>query len=377
MQNSLKSVLLVAVTAASLSSAQAAFPVGDGEAFLTGSVGYKSNDNLYLSNTGKKSSGVLVFTPGISVEFGTDALAKNILTFSETFNRYSSASSQDTELANVRYTGSYSDDKSKINVTAGYAQNAQNNRDARLNGIIVKNTIESVKPTLEWTMSPKTAFGIGAEWENNNYKNVGFSDRDSWSVPLDFYYEIAPKLQASAGYRYRADSQTGAPDSTDNYFNLGARGEFDPKLHGTFSVGYDQHKIKSFGTTAKRDESTIGLDAKFDYDFSEKTKLRAGFSNGYVPAATGATQRIAKISGGGTSEVTTELSLDASLEYSTNKYIGTTRTDDLWNLDLGATYKVNKYVSVKGGYTYQNNSSTSSALDFKNSIFAVSASVRY
>ena len=225
----MRSLALLAATAASLTSAYAAFPVGDGEAFLTGTASYSQTDNLYLSKVSTKSTAVATFTPGISVEFGGDALAKNILSFSEQFVRYASASSQNNELFNAKYDGSYSDDKSKITFGAAYVESAQNNRDARLNGIIVENTTESINAGFDWTLSPKTSFNVNPSWENSDYSTLGFTDRTSWTLPLNFAYEIAPKLKSTGGYRYRNDSQKAGPDSTDHFFNLGATGEFTPQ----------------------------------------------------------------------------------------------------------------------------------------------------
>ena len=368
---------ILAFSVLSSSSAFAAFPVGDGEAFLTGSAGYKYDDNLYLSTTGAKSTGVATFNAGVSVEFGADALAKNILTLSEQFIRYTSASSQDNNLAQAQYIGSYSDAKSKIDLAVSYAENAQNNRDARLNGIIVENTLTSVSPKFEWTLSPKTAFDVATTWENNNYKTAGFSDRTSWSIPVNFYYEVAPKLQASAGYRHRSDDQKGAADGSDNFYNLGARGEFTPKLSGTFNIGYNERTTKSFGPTRSSKDSSVGIISKFDFAFSQKTQFRASIGNDYQNGGTGATQKMLKIGGGVTSALSEQLSLDASLDYSKNDYLVGNRSDDLWHANVGGTYKFNKYVNLKGEYTYQNNASNAAGSDFKSNVFAVSASVRY
>ena len=368
---------LLALSVVTGSSAFAAFPVGDGEAFLTGTAGYRYDDNLYLSNTGAKSTGVATFKPGVSIEFGTDALAKNILSFSEEFIRYTGASSQNNELAQANYNGTYSDTKAKINLTASYAENAQNNRDARLNGIIVENTLESVNPKFEWALSPKTAFDAAATWEKNDYKTAGFSDRKSWYVPVNFYYEIAPKLQASAGYRHRTDDQAGAADGSDNFYNLGAKGEFTPKLTGSFNIGVNERKTKSFGTAKSSKDSSVGIISKFDFAFSDKTTFRASVGNDYQNGGTGATQKVLKIGGGVTSSLSQQLSVDASLDYSKNDYLVGTRSDDLWNTKVGATYKYNKYGDLKGDYTYQNNASNVAGSDFKSNVFSVSASVRY
>lgn len=373
----MRSLTLFAAAAASLSTAYAAFPVGDGEAFLTATAGYSQTDNLYLSKASTKSTGVATFTPGLSIEFGTDALAKNVLSVSEQFVRYSSASSQDNELFSAKYDGTYSDSKATIKLGAAYVESAQNNRDAKLNGVIVENTLQSVTTGFDWVLSPKTSFGVSPSWENSDYSNAGFTDRESWSVPFDFSYEIAPKLKSSGGYRYRNDSQKAGPDSTDHFFNIGAKGEFTPKLSGSLAVGYVTRDIKRFGAVKGSTESTVGVTSNFDFSYSDKTKLRASIGNDYRSGATGETQRVLSVSGGGSTSLSSALSADAGLSYSKNDYVVSGRSDDLWSLNAGLSYTYNKYVKLSGSYAYQDNSSSASTNNFKTNTFSVSASVRY
>lgn len=373
----MRSLALFAASAVTLSSAYAAFPVGDGEAFLTGTAGYSETDNLYLSKSSNKSTGVATFTPGVSIEFGGNALAKNILTLSEQFVRYTSASSQNNELFNAKYDGTYSDAKSTIKLGASYAQSAQNNRDAKLNGVIVENTTESVTTGFDWILSPKTSFDVNPSWENSNYNAKGFTDRESWSLPLDFAYEIAPKLKSKGGYRYRSDSQKSAADSTDHFLNLGATGEFTPKLSGSLVVGYVTRTIKRFGAVKGSTESTVGLNSNFSFSYSEKTKLRASIGNDYRSGATGETQKVFSLSGGGSTSLSNALSADAGLNYSKNDYVTSGRSDDLWALNTGLSYTYNKYVKLNGSYSYQNNASSVKTNNFQTNTFAVSAYVRY
>jgi hypothetical protein len=373
----MRSLALFAATAASLTSAYAAFPVGDGEAFLTGTATYSQTDNLYLSKASTKSTGVATFTPGVSFEFGNAALAKNILSFSEQFVRYTSASSQNNELFNAKYDGTYSDSKSTIKLGASYVESAQNNRDARLNGVIVENTTESISTGFEWILSPKTGFDVSPAWENSDYSQKGFTDRESWSVPLNFTYEIAPKLKSSGGYRYRTDQQKAGADSTDHFFNLGAKGEFTPKLTGSLNVGYTTRDIKRYGTTAGSTKSTVGIISNFEYSYSDKTKLRASVGNDYRSGATGETQKVFSLSGGANTPLSNVLTADASLNYSKNDYVQTGRSDDLWALNAGLSYTYNKYLKINGSYAYQDNNSNLNASDFKTNTFSISASVRY
>lgn len=375
----MKSVLLVAASVALLTPTYAAFPIGTGsEGFITGDIGLKYDDNIYSSGSNEKSSLVYSVTPGVSLEFGTDALAKNILKLSEEFVWYASASSQDNQLDHVSYDGQYSEPNLKIDFKAGYNEIAQNNRDARLNGVIVEYTTTTAAPKFEWIVSPKTAFELGANWSDKEYKTTGgFTDATTWSVPANFYYEIAPKLQASAGYRYRTVDQSAGATNNDHFFNLGAKGDFTPKLSGTFQIGYTDRDVKRFGASAPRSESTVGVASEFTYNYSQKTKLRASIGNDFDNAATGTAQEVTKLSFGVNSSLTTQLTFDGSLSYDTYDYLGTGRTDDMWRLNVGATYKYSEMISVKGDITHIDNSSNVAGSSFKNNVFAITANIRY
>lgn len=373
----MRTITMLAAAAATLTSAYAAFPVGSGEAFLTGDVGYSYDDNVYLSSANSKSTGILTVTPGISIDFGTDALTKNTFSFTEKFVRYTSASSQNNELATVRYNGLYTDAKSSVGLTASYAENAQNNRDAKLNGVIVENNLTTVNPTFSWTVSPKTAVDAALTWETNEYKTATFSDRESWTLPLGLSYEISPKLRATAGYRYTTDDQQGAADGFGHFYNLGAKGDFTPKLSGSFSVGFNERTTKRFGLIAGKTDSGVGLISSFDYAYSDKTKFTASVGNDYQNSGTGATQEVFKLGGSVNTAISEVLSLNASLDYSKNDYLIGGRSDDLWSTKVGVNYNYNKYVKLSGSYAYQDNDSSVASSTFKANNFSVSASIRY
>ncbi len=261
---------IVALAAAALTTAHASFELTPGtNLFLTGTAGIKYSDNIFLASSNEKSSAIIDLIPGISLEMGSAALTKNVFTYSEDFVTYTDASSQNTQLAEVQYDGSYSDSKLSMKLNAGYHQLAQNTRDVRLNGVIVHTDVTNATPTAEVVISPKTTFGAGVDYENTHYTSAGFSDLTAFAVPVNFYYEVEPKLQASVGYKY-THNQVDAPgtDSDENYLNVGARGEFTPKLHGTVNVGYVQDKIESGNGVKGTTESSLGLNANLDYQYS-------------------------------------------------------------------------------------------------------------
>jgi hypothetical protein len=369
------------LTAAFISVHAAELSPGTG-IFFVGSAGLKYDSNIFLTQNNTKSSAVYELTPGVEFDLGAGSLTKNVFTFSETFVSYSSASDQNTNLANAKYVLDYSDSKASFNLDAEYHQIAQNTRDVHFAGHILQTDVIHIGPQVELAVSPKTSFGAGVIYENYKYDISGYANRSTVTVPLDVYYEIVPKVQGSVGYRYRSNS-VDAPGlkSDDNYFSVGARGEFDPKLSGSFSVGYNQRKINA-GTVrgiavAGRTESGLGLDAKLDYLYSEKTKLQLTAREDFNNAATGDSEKVFELGAGLSSALTNVVTADASLHYGQYKYVASTRSDDYYRLQAGLTYSCNANVKVNGTYGYQDNSSNFSGLSFKGNVFGVSVAVRY
>lgn len=373
----------LALATAALTTAHASFEISPGtDVFLTGTAGVKYSDNIFLASSKEKSSTIIDVQPGFSLEMGSAALTKNVFTYSEDFVTYTDASSQNTELAEVQYDGKYSDDKLTLKLNAGYHQLAQNSRDIRLNGVIVHTDVTNVTPTVEVIVSPKTTLGAGVDYENYHYQNAGFTDLTSVAVPLNAYYEIEPKLQASVGYRYRNNSlDLPGANSDDNYFNVGARGEFDPKLTGLVTVGYNYRDIKAVTVNgvriAGRTETGVGLESQLQYAYDEKTNFTFTAKNDFANAATGDTQKVFTIGAGFSSALTDVLTVDGSLNYSNFKYVSSSRADDFYMGHLGLTYSYNANVKFNAAYDYQDNSSNLSGASFTNNVFGVSVIVRY
>jgi hypothetical protein len=375
MNRSLLRLALALFALSSFSTAYAVLPLGEGsELFVTGTGSASYNDNVFLVNTKEKGSFIFDEIPGLELDDNTNADTKGVLTSKEDFVQYASVSHQNTELNHTDFNGNYSDDKLLLDIDAGFNQNAQNNRETVgvvQKGVIVRNDVTNATPKGEWTISEKTKVGVGFNYNDNHYKTAGFKNLTVYEVPVNVYYEVAPKLSASAGYRYRY-SQIKGNNSTDNYFNVGARGEFTPKLTGTVNVGYLQ-RSPSHGSK----QSDLGLEAKLDYAFSEKTAFRLGASNDFTNASTGGTEKVLSVSGGATAQLTEQFTGDVSISYNHTRYNGSIRADDYVEGTGTISYHYNKYVTLNGSYTYRNNSSNLAGVKFSNNVVAASVTVRY
>ena len=85
----------ISILALSLAAATVAIPapflaVGDGaELFLTGTLGVRSDNNLFLSNTNEVDDVIIVIdiNPGFELTFGKGSLTQGSVSFTESFAR--------------------------------------------------------------------------------------------------------------------------------------------------------------------------------------------------------------------------------------------------------------------------------------------------
>src|SRR5581483_4665044 len=115
----------------------------------------------------------------------------------------------------------------------------------------------------EIQFTPKTAGGAGVSYVHENYKRTGFADSDDLTIPIDFYYKYTPKVDLSLGYRYRDYQVSIGDNSVDHFINVGARGEFTPKLVGKIQVGLNTRQLNSGGS-----ENQLGVDASATYELT-------------------------------------------------------------------------------------------------------------
>lgn len=347
--------------------------VGDNaELFVTAAAMIQSDDNIYLGASGEDDT-VFNFTPGVDLVFGKGSNTTGNVYFREEIRRYSSNSQQDTELANVGVTANYSNGLTKANFNASYAEVAQNQVGATLTSDIARRDVTTVGGKTEFSISEKTSLSVGLNFNKTAYVPVAFTDSDILSIPIDVYYEASPKLFWSLGYSYRNSKLSGsADDNQDHFLNLGARGEFTPKLTGQVKVGYTQRSFDRAGN-----QSLFGLDGSLAYQYSEKTNFNFTASNDFGNAGTGDSTKNFTLGASVTNKLTEQWSINAGLNRRSIDY--PTRTDDYIEGNVGATYVYNSYVNFTASYIYRDNSSDSatSGSEFTNNVFALGANIRY
>jgi len=190
---------------------------------------------------------------------------------------------------------------------------------------------------------------------------------------VNYYYKVEPKLDLSAGFRYRDNILgRGGIDSRDLFYNVGARGEFTPNLTGEFNIGYQQARLDN-GTNF----GGLGLDSKFTFAVDPKNSIILGITDDFSYAATGNAYRGPGVSLGFNSAISDQWSVNGQAAYTNYDYITSTQKDDFYNVRIGVTYTITAYLTASASYTYAEDNSNVTGDSFKDNIFSVSASLHY
>jgi len=341
--------------------------IGDGaELFLTGTLGIRSDDNVYLA---KKAESDLIFeiVPGVGVTFGKNAQLKGNLNLAESFSNYTDNSKLNTQLFSGSFNSGYDDGKLKLDFNIGYSELNQNNADFR---DLTRRDLFDVGGKTEVEISQLSKVGAGIAFNHTNYRRPGYADVDSLEVPINYYYRWTEKTDISFGYRYRDYKVDIGSDSTDHFFNIGARGEFSPKLTGRFAIGFNTRKLDRGG-----DETLLGVESSFTYEISSKTRFNFNVSNDFGTSPQGQQQKNFTLGGNLSTDLSQEWTVSGGMNYRAIDY--GKRTDDYFELNLGAVYIISANVRIQGGYAYRSYSSDISSIEFKNNVFSVAANFSY
>ena len=346
--------------------------VGDNaELFLTGSTEIRFDDNIFLNSRNGQSDMILSFSPGFDLVFGKGSATRGEIYYREEFRRYSTHDGQNTTLSNVGFNSRYDNGKTMLGAVGSYAQVAQSDNNIRASGAIVRRDVSNLNLNAEFGFSERTSFGVALLYDKTNYKPTAFTDSSAWAVPIDMYYEVSPKLALSAGYRYRDTKLSGtAKDSKENFINIGARGEFTPKLTGQVRVGYNQRSFLSH-----RDQAGLGIDSKLTYSSSDKTNIQLGVSNDFSNSASGENTKVRSYSLSTRSQLSEQWNLGASLTLRSVNYL--TSSEDYLVGQVNVSYAYRTYLNFATAYSYSNNDSTLATANFRDNIFSFGANVRY
>jgi hypothetical protein len=368
-----KRLALLATLSSTPAFAAPFLAIGDNaELYLTASTTARYEDNLSLAPDALKQDDVIFeFTPGFELIYGKKGNFKTRLNVFEQFVRYTDLSNLNSELFNALLDSSFTGAKLTVGAKAGLQQLNQNTR-AVAGAVVVRRDITTANISSEYALTEKTKVGVGYNYDQTSYRSAALADNQSYSIPVNYYYGISPKVDLSAGFVYRQTNVAGTlQDTKDLNYNLGARGEFTAKLSGHFDVGYTMRN-----KTALSDDSMMSLNSGLSYEYSPKTQFTLDLRKDFDTSALGASQETASITLGAKTKLNEALALSSSLQYERINFDGG-RDDDFYAVNLGLDYTVNKHVSLFATYSYQNNSSSVAFAEFQANVISVSVNFRY
>lgn len=344
------------------------------ELFLTASTSVSFEDNIDFASTNEVSDEIFEFTPGLELIFGKSSLMSGSLSIFERFIAYSDNTQYNDELFNALFKSSYDGAKLTLSTNASYRELNQTTQDVQA---IIASTAIAAGANAELALTEKTKVGAGIQYSQTDYDPAVLADRTTYTVPVNYYFAIRPKLDLSAGVRYSStDVDAASSDSDSFYFNVGARGEFTPKLTGNFNFGYT---VRDADTTpgTDGDDTLFGFNVGLAYAYSPKTQITLDASNDFDTSSTGGGQEKSSITLGASNALTTAINLRASVTYQQIDYIGFARTDDFLIFSTSATYVLNEHVNFAASYSHYNNSSDFAPSEFSANVLSLSATFRY
>lgn len=359
--------------------------IGDNaELYLTARTEARYEDNITFA---PEMTGVEIyedvsfeFVPGVQVLFGKNSLTSGSFTAFERFIHYTDHTRFNEELANLIFKSTYDGAKLRVVSDASFRELNQNSRDENAQGRLVRRDVTMLGVAGELAVTEKSKVGLAGRYAKTDYKTAGFADRETYVVPVNYYFAITPKVDLSAGVQYTKNeidelpTTTISQDSDQLYYNVGARGEFTAKLSGSFSVGYSVRE-----TDAGDEDGMLGLYAGLVYLYSPKTQLTLDIRNDFDSGSGGGGQETSSVKVGARSMITPGLTATVNLGYEKIDYLGAgvNRDDDYFTALAGLTYTVNQYVSLDAYYNYLENSSNVAGAEFRANIVTLAANFRY
>lgn len=366
------------VAAALVASAASAAPLltlGDNtELFVNASVEVRYDDNIFLTDGNEESDVIFSLSPGVELRSGKEGISQSSLFAGVDLSGYAENDSQNSSQVTIIGETSYTGARLSGSAEASYRQLDQNT--TAVLGVLqefIERDLYSVGARLEYAWTPKISSSAGVTYDMTEYREaLPFTDTATWTVPVNIYYKFRPKLDLSAGYRFRSqDTEVANAGGTSHYFNVGARGEITPKLLADFSIG-----IESRDSDSGSDGSILAFDGGLNWEITPKINSRLSFGRSFDVSALGTELERTDVVLSTTYAPTTDITGSASISYQNANY-ATERDDNFYEFSVGVSYSLNQFWSLSGGYTYRTNESNVSAADFANNTLRFGASVRY
>lgn len=353
--------------------------------FFNGSTALVWQSNIFYDDESEKDDLMFVISPGFEANLGSKASGFSARAqINYELQRFDKLSELNDEYLHFDTIASY--EGARFNLNAMYRFDEEQTTTGEQAALISESKFIQLDETRarllgEYALSPKFSFEPGISYYERDFKDEEdrLADVESYSIPLDVFYELTPKVDLSFGYEYTSE-EVGIYMSEDfnrdlHFLNVGARGDLFPKLNGFFKVGY--RSVNPEGSNRNSD-STLGVSADFTYlatpKLTSNLRLRHGFDVGSEGQSVEDT--LAKLDFDYSIATNYVARLFTHLTYRDFKD-GNDGQDFIHRSGFRFLYVPNQYWNVGTGYTYFENDSNRTGQGYVNHILDISAALRY
>ncbi len=205
-------------------------------------------------------------------------------------------------------------------------------------------------------------------------------DRDRWEyagtgrLGYEFIDGYETFIQGTYSWtRHRRDRDfAGVNRDSDGYEIVGGlTGELTGLITGELYAGYlarnyDDSRLEDFGGLA--------LGGRLNWSVTQLTTITGSLSrqiretSSSLGLGTASSYERTLLAVGVDHELLRTLMLNGRAQYRRDDFNGVSRKDDVYTLAAGATYQVNRYFTLSGGYTYEKRNSDAAGFDYSDNI---------
>ena len=346
---------------------------------------------LYNTNrrlTTASHEGVFGLVTDVGAEFKLATEASDIaISPMGTINRYSGNQQLDSDDIHLSLDANHRLERAAFGMKTSYDRESTLTSEVNDTGLVhIQREVNlvGVNPSLTYLFDDQNSVRFDYGYSNVAYDNAagtGLFDYTYQNIGATYTHQLSEVQQVFGALTYANFDVSGLQSTTDSYYaRVGYYREFDGKLRLTVSGG----GVLSDSTfpvlsivgnrlaTLNQDAISKGWIADFtvEKDF-EKTFFRAKYSRSVNPSARGAQAQADEVKISLRHRITEVFDTTATFRYlqsqtqQTSGFGGTSLNRDYINAGLAFAYRINRFWSLIGGYsyTYQKYQSTSAGAD--------------
>lgn len=354
---------------------------------LSLAVSEEYNDNVFLSDTDRKSDFITRISPRLDLSFRAPK-ASLTLGYSPSFNIYSSHSERNSTSQRFNSQASLQpSERLSLGVNASFLKSEEvaEQREVLVvdPGALRQNrelTTTTVGAQLSYKLSPTLQPTLGASYTNTDYQGGVVDDSETYAATFSLAYTLGARSTLSVGAKHTLFDYQGPIDATTQEYTLGLSYKLTPTLTAAASGGITFTDIDGISGNKTNFSGGVSLTHQ-----GERGSAVLGVSQAVISSITEAEpQRSRTVSLRLTRQLAEKWNAGASLSYSTYKSVASSfraaRSRNTEALHAGAdlSYTLGPWARASLAYRYiDSNEKENNLGSYYNHIVVFSLNVFY